>query len=96
MRLNVSHKLFIMLLVVTGLVVFGMAIFMSWSFERGFINYVEARKQERIADFVTRLEYYYTEHGDWQDLKRDKAEWLDSSSAMNLIKTRIRRAGSNT
>jgi len=76
MRLNVSHKLFLMLLVVTGLVVFGMAIFMSWSFERGFINYVEARKQERIADFVTRLEYYYTEHGNWQDLKRDKAEWL--------------------
>lgn len=76
MRLNVSHKLFFMLLVVTGIVVFGMAVFMSWSFERGFINYVEARKQERIADFVGRLEDYYAIHENWRDLKMDKAKWL--------------------
>lgn len=76
MRLNVSHKLFLILLVVTGLVVFGMAMFMSWSFERGFVNYVEARKQERITDFVGRLEDYYTEHSNWHALKQDKAEWL--------------------
>lgn len=76
MRLSVGHKLFLMLLVITGLVVIGMAIFMSWSFERGFINYVEARKQERINDFVGRLEEYYVEHGHWRDLQQDKAEWL--------------------
>lgn len=76
MHLNVGDKLFLMLLVVTGLVVLGMAIFMSWSFERGFVNYVEARKQERIEDFVNRLEEYYSDQGSWQDLQHDKAEWL--------------------
>jgi len=76
MRLTVGHKLFLMLLVVAGLVVFGMAGFMSWSFERGFVNYIEQRKQERIKDFVARLERYYAEHGDWEKLRHDKAEWL--------------------
>lgn len=76
MRLTVGHKLFLMLLIVIGLVVAGMAAFMTWSFERGFINYVEARKQEKIEDFVGRLEDYYDEHGGWEALKYDKAEWL--------------------
>lgn len=76
MRLTVAHKLFLMLLVITGVVIFGMAVFMSWSFERGFVNYIEARKQERIDSFVYRLENYYREHGTWEELQQDKAEWL--------------------
>lgn len=76
MRLSVAHKLFFMLLVVTGLVVFGMATFISWSFERGFINYIEERKQDRIDEFVERLQDYYIEHGSWEPLLNDRAEWL--------------------
>lgn len=76
MRLTVGHKLFFILLIVIGLVALGMAAFMSWSFERGFVNYIEERKQERITDFVGRLEDYYRDHGTWDELVHDKAEWL--------------------
>lgn len=76
MHLTVGHKLFLMLVIITGLVAFAMATFMSWSFERGFINYIEERKQERTDDFVQRLENYYRENGSWAPLLDDRAAWL--------------------
>lgn len=76
MRLSITLKLFLVLLLSTGVVGMSMVAFMTWSFERGFINYVEERKQERTGAFVERLEAYYAEHGSWEALLPDRAEWL--------------------
>lgn len=77
MQLNVAHKLFLTFLIASTLVIIGMAAFMTWSFERGFIDYIENRRQERIEGFITRLEDFYASEDSWQPLQSDIQIWFD-------------------
>lgn len=76
MHLNISHKLFLTFLLTTGLVIAGMAAFMTWSFERSFIRFIEARQQERVEALIDRLADYYRETGSWEDLRTDRQRWI--------------------
>lgn len=76
MQLNVGHKLFLTFLLTTGLVIAGMVAFMSWSFERSFVQFIEARQQERVDALVERLGDYYGETGNWDELQHNRRLWF--------------------
>lgn len=76
MRLSIRTKLSFALLVITTVVVAGMYGFMQWSFDRGFLHFVEIRQQERIDDLKARLAEEYFRDGGWQRLRGDKRRWV--------------------
>lgn len=76
MNLSVGQKLFLTLLLATGLVVAGTLGFAAWSFERGFVRFVEARQQERVDALVARLQAIYVNDGGWEALAADKGRWV--------------------
>lgn len=76
MRASLRLKLFLVLLVVSGLVVAVMFAVMQWSFERGFIGFVEAREQARVDAVVVRVVREYESTGGWQRLRGDRRLWV--------------------
>jgi two-component system sensor histidine kinase BaeS len=75
MRISVAHKLFLTFLIASGVVVVSTVVFMTWSFERGFVRLVEARQQERVDAFVERLSGIYAREGGWHELAADRRRW---------------------
>lgn len=49
MSLSIRTKLFLTLLTATALVVVGMLVFTRWSFERGLVEFAQARQQEAMS-----------------------------------------------
>jgi hypothetical protein len=72
--MSLRLKLFVTLLLVTAVVVVTMFVVMQWSFERGFVGFVEARQRERVAEVVQRLADEYRDAGGWQRLRRDRGD----------------------
>lgn len=75
LKMSIRSKLFITLLTATGVVVIGMFALIQWSFDRGFLNYVNALEQQRLESLVTTLESVYSEKGHWEWLASDRGVW---------------------
>ena len=73
---SIRIKLFIIFLLTTLLVVVGMYLFMRWSLHRGFTEFIEARQQERMQNFIDELTDYYAGAGSWEPLAGDKRLWI--------------------
>ncbi len=74
-RLSIRHKLFLTLLLATTLVVAAMYGFMHWSFQHGFVSFLESRQQARVARMVEQLAEVYQEEGSWDGLRLDRMRW---------------------
>jgi len=77
MRLLISHKLFLALLSATTVVVIIALILTRLSFNRGFLDYVNAVEDERIATVAETLTGIYAENDSWDTLLRDPRRWRD-------------------
>ena len=77
MHKTIRAKLFLTFLVTTLLVVSGMYIFMRWSLERGFTEFVETRQQEHVTNLIEGLTEYYANNQNWSNLAGDKQKWID-------------------
>ena len=77
MHKTIRAKLFLTFLVTTLLVVSGMYIFMRWSLERGFTEFVETRQQEQVTNLIEGLTEYYANNQSWSNLAGDKKKWID-------------------
>lgn len=77
MRLTVGHKLFLTLLLATGLLTAGMLTLVTWSFERGFEEFIENRRQERVESFIDRLAQFYAAEQSWELLQQNRQRWLE-------------------
>jgi len=75
MRLSIRHKLFLTLLAAAALVVLAMYGFMHWSFQHGFVAFLEGRQQARIERLVERLAELHEESGDWRAVRDDPRFW---------------------
>jgi len=75
LKMSIRSKLFFTLLVAAGLVVIGMFAMIQWSFDRGFLNYVNALEQQRLDSLVTTLETVYSEKGGWAWLGENRRIW---------------------
>jgi two-component system sensor histidine kinase BaeS len=77
MRLLISHKLFLALLSATIIVVIVALVLTRLSFNRGFLDYVNAVEDERIAAVAETLTGIYAETDSWSTLLRDPRRWKD-------------------
>jgi len=75
LKMSIRSKLFFTLLVATGLAVVGMLALIQWSFDRGFLNYVNALEQQRLETLATTLETVYNEKGAWHWLEDNRRIW---------------------
>lgn len=76
MRLSIRNKLFLTLLAATMLVVAVMFGFMHWSFQRGFVSFLEVRQQARAERLAEQLAEVYAEEGGFDGLRLDRFRWF--------------------
>ena len=50
-------------------VVGSMSLFVQWSVDRGFLEYVNIQEQQELSGFARKLEEYYAEHHNWAALR---------------------------
>jgi two-component system sensor histidine kinase BaeS len=74
---TIRAKLFLTFLLTTLVVVLGMYIFMRWSLNRGFNEFIETRQQEQVTNLVEELGDYYANNQGWSGLAGDKRKWIN-------------------
>jgi two-component system, OmpR family, sensor histidine kinase BaeS len=74
---SIRFKLFLTFLLTTSLVVSGMYVFMRWSLDRGFSDFIEKRQQERISALIEGLSEYYADDPGWRELTGNKRKWME-------------------
>jgi len=76
MKFSIQYKLFATMLVATLSVVVFMTLIIRWSFDKGFLEYVNIEEQEEITRLAHQLEGYYATHKSWEDLRQQPWEIL--------------------
>lgn len=76
MRLSIRNKLFMTLLLAITLVVAVMFGFMRWSFQRGFVSFLEVRQQARAERLAEQLSGVYAEERGFDGLLFDRSRWF--------------------
>ncbi|PPD33275.1 MAG: two-component sensor histidine kinase [Methylomonas sp.] len=77
MHKSIRFKLFLTFLLTTLLVVAGMHLFMRWSLDKGFNEWVESRQRDRVENLLDNLSAVYTDSGNsWQPLGSNKRQWV--------------------
>lgn len=76
MHRSIRVKLFLTFLLTTLLVVAGMHVFMRWSLDRGFNEWVESRQRERVENLIESLGELYATSGSWDALAGNKRQWV--------------------
>jgi two-component system, OmpR family, sensor histidine kinase BaeS len=77
MRFTIKYKLFLTLLLTTIVVVASMVFLVKWSFERGFLEYVNRVEQEMHDNLVTNLAEAYKGNTSWDFLRENPRQWKD-------------------
>lgn len=75
MKTGVTHKLFLVILMATGLAVVSSALIMHWSLNRGFLKYVNSMEKTGISRLAAKLEENYRADRNWTLLQSDSARW---------------------
>jgi two-component system, OmpR family, sensor histidine kinase BaeS len=73
---SIRVKLFLAFLLTTLLVVVGMYLFMRWSLDRGFNEFIETRQRERVESLIEGLTEYYDYARSWEPLAANKGHWI--------------------
>ncbi|MBU1231991.1 MAG: HAMP domain-containing protein [Proteobacteria bacterium] len=68
MKITLHYKLFGAILTAILAVVIYMSLLMQWSFDRGFLNYVNIVEQEQLKKIASDLESRYREKKSWVEL----------------------------
>lgn len=71
MKITIQYKLFFAMLAAAVAVTGYMAVVIQWSFDRGFLEYIDTTEQEKLKLLVDGLEAHYAEHKSWHLLKAD-------------------------
>jgi len=75
MRLTIFHKLFISLLLISMIMMAGMALLINNSFQRGLQNYLNLREVEKLEVIALQVSQYYSPEDGWQRLKDTPYLW---------------------
>lgn len=76
MRVSLKYKFTLALLGCISLVVLCMHLFGQWSFERGFLRYVNTVEKTRLELLTTTLEEIYKGQQNWDFLRNNPVVWL--------------------
>lgn len=77
MRISLHYKLFGALLSAILVVILYMTLVLQWSFDRGFLNYVNTVEYGQLLKIAADLEELYKKNGSWQ--------WLDENPEQAAI-----------
>lgn len=75
MKIGVTHKLFLSILMAAGLAVVCSVLIMQWSLNRGFLKYVNSIESSGVSRLASKLEERYRAEGNWSFLRRNPAQW---------------------
>lgn len=76
LKIGIKYRLFLAMLAATAVVVGCMYLIVQWSFNRGFLQYVNTLEQERLDNLAGELEQAYGQQGGWEFLRDDPSAWL--------------------
>lgn len=79
------------MLTATLVVVGFMTTVIQWSFDRGFLEYVNVEEQREVNNLALQLEEYYAKHTNWEQLAQDPLQVL-RLHALDLPQEKIKHA----
>jgi two-component system sensor histidine kinase BaeS len=74
---RLTLKLFLVFVATVALVVVLMLLLLRWSFQRGFIDYLNQSDASQITIVVERLEAHYADYGSWDALQQRPRLWRE-------------------
>jgi two-component system sensor histidine kinase BaeS len=74
---SIQLKLISAFLLTTFIATTGMFAFMQWSFDRGFLNYVNSQELAKLTPLSDELGEFYTKQGSWELIQNDRRVWRD-------------------
>ncbi|QCP50131.1 HAMP domain-containing protein [Trinickia violacea] len=75
MRVGITSKLFFAISAACILVAVAMGVAVRWSFERGFVAYLNGQNAAATAKLTSELEQRYVQYGSWDFLRDDPSAW---------------------
>ncbi|AWF79893.1 two-component sensor histidine kinase [Microbulbifer sp. A4B17] len=75
MSLNIRYKLSLAFLLTTAITVGGMFVFFQWSFDQGFMNYIQSQELREVDDLVEELQDIYASEGSWKSMRGNSMRW---------------------
>jgi len=75
MKLSITLKLFFALLVTSIIIIGTMAVAVRYSFQSGFLDYINQVEVERLETLTAFIGDEYEKHGDWQFVKFKRGMW---------------------
>ncbi len=76
MKLRIRDKLFLTLLLTSTVIAAGLFLFLQWSFDRGFLNYVKDQEMAQLDLLAEKLTTYYAGHDNWHFLDDNHFLWF--------------------
>ncbi len=95
-KIGITARLFLSLLIVSVLTAVGVGLGTRWSFKRGFqgyLNEVEARRMEAMAFEFSAA---YREHGNWDFIRNNRAAWERYTGAIGRERATSPRPGGDS
>ena len=77
LKLKIRHKLFLTLFITSALVAGGLFFFLQWSFDRGFLNYINSQELRQLDVMAEELATFYRKTGSWMGLQDNHFLWMD-------------------
>ena len=72
---SLKTRLFLILLSANALLALLTYAIVSWSFDRGFLDYINRAERQRLEPLIQALAEGYDKHGDWRWVARDRRQW---------------------
>ena len=96
MRFGITWKILSAVFITALVVVCGMLFLVQWSFDRGFLEYVNRIEQETQQNFIATLAKEYETYGNWEFATDDHRYWRELYLRSFLqLGVDISRSGSN-
>lgn len=80
MKIGITSKVFLAVLLVALAVLLAMGVAGRWSFTRGFVGYMDELALQRMEDVVPRFTQAYAENGSWDFLRTNRRTWFHLTS----------------
>jgi two-component system sensor histidine kinase BaeS len=93
LKIGITARLFLSLLIVSMLTAAGVAIGTRWSFQRGFQGYLNEAESRRMEAMADELGQAYREHGNWRFIQGQRAAWERYTGAIGRERATAPHAG---
>lgn len=74
--MRLKYQLFLTLLLSSGVLIAVLAAFSSWSFDRGFLAYVDDTERQRLEPLIEALAEGHAREGDWRRVIGNREAWV--------------------